>query len=248
MASRSTDAEDAASRLDVPLLLVLPPQHLVAHQAVDLRVLHRVYSLALGPGVLENLFSPPRVPGKSCEFLVGGRLALALADGEVEEVQHGAARVPPWCSSLGNRSGNRSCGSVREKANCGLQEHAHGLPESPMGAHRGCPTRAASPRGRVLNHYQKLRPEASPDPSPQAPRRRIRRRTLESGDFVGRPMVQRKREAGRLRGPGSGNFRGVYAPRQPLRPIGQPSDPRKRRGGPCGAARALAGERGLLEA
>jgi hypothetical protein len=62
MASRSTDAKDAASRLDVPLLLVLPPQHLVADEAVDLRVLHRVYSLALGPGVLENLLPPPRVP------------------------------------------------------------------------------------------------------------------------------------------------------------------------------------------
>ena len=62
MASRSTDAKDAASRLDVPLLLVLPPQHLVADEAVDLRVLYRVYSLALGPGVLENLFPSARVP------------------------------------------------------------------------------------------------------------------------------------------------------------------------------------------
>ena len=44
------------------LVLVLPPQHLVADEAVDLRVLHRVYSLALGPGVLQNLPPPPRVP------------------------------------------------------------------------------------------------------------------------------------------------------------------------------------------
>ena len=62
MASRSTDAEDAASRLDVPLLLVLPPQHLVADEAVDLRMFYRVDPLALGPGVLENLLPPPRVP------------------------------------------------------------------------------------------------------------------------------------------------------------------------------------------
>ena len=168
MASRSTDAKDAASHLDVPLLLVLPPQHLVADEAVDLCVLNCVYSLALGPGVLENLFSPPRVPGKSCEFLVGGRLALALADGEVEEVQHGAARVPPWCSSLGNRSGNRSCGSVREKANCGLQEHAHGLPESPVSPRR-LPNAAgrASPRLRV---FGKASANLARPPSTRRPR------------------------------------------------------------------------------
>ena len=87
------DVERAEPLFHVPLLLVLPPQHLVADEAVDLRVLHRVYSLALGPGVLQNLPPPPRVPAQGRELLVGRGLALALADGEVEEVQH----LATWC-------------------------------------------------------------------------------------------------------------------------------------------------------
>ena len=41
---------------------------------------------------------------------------------------------------LGNRW-NRSC---RREADCGLQQHAHGLPGSPMGARGGCPNASIS--------------------------------------------------------------------------------------------------------
>ena len=80
---------------------------------------------------------------------------------------------------LGNRW-NRSC---RREANCGLQQHAHGLPESPRGAHGGCPN-ASIPGVGFLNASANilLRPEASPDPSPRGPRRRIRRRNLEGAN------------------------------------------------------------------
>ena len=100
------------------------------------------------------------------------------------------------------------------------------------------PTRA-SPRLRVFEKLApKLRPEASPDPSPRAPRRRIRRRDLKGVNFpLARLMLQRRLDrAGRLRGARLGRFSGRGSL---LCPGGQPSDPRKRRGRPCGAARAL---------
>ena len=108
------------------------------------------------------------------------------------------------------------------------------------------PTRA-SPRLRVFEKLApKLRPEASPDPSPRAPRRRIRRRDLKGVNFpLARLMLQRRLDrAGRLRGARLGRFSGRGSL---LCPGGQPSAPRRRRGRPCGAARALASERALLE-
>jgi hypothetical protein len=144
MASRSTDAKDAASRLDVPLLLVLPPQHLVADQAVDLGMFHCVYALALGPGVLENLLPSPRVAAQRREFLIGRGLALALADGEVEEVQHGAA-VGYDAAGVLLILAIAGIARAEGEADCGLQQHAHGLPEMPQGSSRRLPQREHLP-------------------------------------------------------------------------------------------------------